>query len=92
VSESESPTASLELVLGSLGGVLGVLWLMAKSCARFDLLFLIGANFGGGIMHLSTWNSIAYEKPPVIQTMARCIKILDNNRRWQKCIFWDQFQ
>jgi hypothetical protein len=25
VSESESPTASLELVLGSLGGVLGVL-------------------------------------------------------------------
>lgn len=54
VSESESNTASAELVLGSLGGVLGVLWLMAKSCARFDLLFLIGANFGGGIMCLST--------------------------------------
>jgi len=27
---------------------------MAKSCARFDRLFLIGANFGGGIMCLST--------------------------------------
>lgn len=83
VSESESNTASAELVLGSLGGVLGVLWLMAKSCARFDLLFLIGANFGGGIMCLSTWNSIK-STHKLYKTMVTRLKCLENNTRMTK--------
>ena len=45
-----SAASGMTSFTGDLSGVTGALFVLPKSTVRLDFLFLIGANFGGGIL------------------------------------------